>query len=820
MSPAGKIIDIDAFKKKESGLKATRPIPAVKASFMKRHWEIITIITLLIVALTVIVTPPRKQKVNVYPIGSIAPENIKADADILLEDKESTAKNRQAAFDMALDVYDMDTTLELKVSTKVKKAFALMTNAYKTYSEPAYKDLLSERQRLEAEGDTSIEPVPEERLAESNKTILEFERSEGYKTLLAEFQDALGVSLDQRSISILRYYHFWPRIAESIQVAIQGPLSKGVAPQKNTLPRSSAKGMILKDVTTGEERRIDSFNEIMDMSQARVAISETVGELITGDKANLRKAVINICMSLIKPNLTFNRKETLVAKEDAREKVDHVFFQVQKGEMIIREGERVTPAHFAKLTGMADQAPDTGWYKMALGTAMVCALLVALGSLFIVRHHEEIYESSKMQSLVAILLAGHLGLLALWQYLAGQMLPGAHGVTLNHMLLAAPLVFGPLVVSMFFTVELTILFTIIVSALTAVMAPDYPVAAFVTLMGGLVCAFHVRQYSKRTTLLVVGLMVGALNALCVLGMDLIGGVFNGSNEQYIMALAFAGGVTSAILVSGAVPILESLFPVVSDIKLLELTNLNHPLLRRMIMEAPGTYHHSIMVGNLAEEACKSIGANALLARAGSLFHDIGKLKKSEYFVENQKVGANPHDKLTPSMSTLVIVSHVRDGLEMAKKYKLLPQISAMIPEHHGTQTIRWFYHKAKQAEDTNREEVREDNYKYPGPIPSSRESACVAMADSIEAAARACAEPTAQRLRELVTEVINDKFMAGQLDNSHLTLHDIALITDSFTRVLMGIHHHRIKYPDRERDTNSARENADPDTKKADGTNT
>ncbi|MDH5509353.1 MAG: HDIG domain-containing protein [Nitrospinota bacterium] len=819
MGPAGKIIDIDAFKKKESGLKSTRPIPAPKVGFIKRHWQPILIFALLLVALTVIVSPPRKQKVNVYPIGSIAPENIKAEDDILLEDAESTEKNRQAAHEATLDVYDYDSALEARVAERVINAFTLMYKGYVAYSKTSYEDLLQERERLESESDIHIDPLPKDRLAQSQKTIMEFERSDGFRALLEEFQNALGVKLESRTMAILRYYHFWPRIEEAVTSALHQPFSVGLAPSKSVLPRTSVKGIVMRDIVTGEERTAGSFNEIMDISEAQRAVREPVGALITGDKENLRKEVEKICLALLKPNLTFNGKETSVAKEAAAEKVNPVFFQVQKGEMIIREGERVTPSHYAKLSGMASQAPDTGWYKSALGSAVVCALLVAIGALFVWKHHEEVGESTRMQILMAILLAGHMSLLALFQYMAGQMLHRTQDISINDMTLAAPLVFGPLIVSMFFTVELTILFAIIVSTLTVVMLPDNPLIAFLTLMGGLVCAFHVRQYSKRTTLLLVGLMVGSFNMACALGMDLISGRFALSSEQNAMGLALAGGVVSAILVSGAVPILESLFPVVSDVKLLELTNLNHPLLRRMIMEAPGTYHHSIMVGNLAEEACKSIGANALLARAGALFHDIGKLKKSEYFSENQQRGSNPHDKLTPSMSTLVIVSHIRDGLEMAKKYKLLPQIAAMIPEHHGTQTIRWFYHKAKKAEDTAREEIREDNFKYPGPIPSSRESACVAMSDSIEAAARACAEPTSQRLKELVTEVINDKFIQGQLDNSHLTLHDIALITESFTRVLMGIHHHRIKYPDREKETNIARENADPDTKKAEGTN-
>ncbi|MDH4184592.1 MAG: HDIG domain-containing protein, partial [Nitrospinota bacterium] len=801
MTPAGKIIDIDAFKKKESGLKATGAVPRPEKEFWEKYWPTAALLLSLVVLLTIIVSPPRKHKVPVYAEGAIAQENIKSAEDILLEDKESTEKNRQAAYDAALDIFDFDSAQEARVAERVKNAFSIMYKGYADHVRQEHMDLMKERERLESESDVAPERLPAERLAHASKMVADFERSQEYTALVEQFGKTLGVELDEKSIAILRYYHFWPKIEESVTAAIHQPLFTGLVTMKKLLPRGAVKGLVMRDIATGSQRTVGSLSEIMDFTEAERSVRESVAGAITGDKANLRRAVVNIALALLKPNLTLNSKETTAAKEKAMAAVNPVFFQVQKGEMIIREGERVSPAHHAKLLQMSNMAKDKGWIGPVLGAALICAMLVALGALFIWRHHEEIWGSVKMQALAAALLAVHMALLDASAYLGGLTLQRLTDLTMHNLLLASPLVFGPLVVSMLFTVELTILFTVIASALTSLMYHDYPLAALLTLVGGLVCAFHVRQYNKRTTLLMVGLIVGLVNSFLALGVELASSRAIMAGEPYVMALAFSGGLISAILVSGAVPLIESLFPVVSDIKLLELTNLNHPLLRRMIMEAPGTYHHSIMVGNLAEEACKEIGANALLARAGALFHDIGKMKKSEYFVENQRAGVNPHDKLNPSMSTLVIVSHIRDGLELAKKHRLLPQISAMIPEHHGTQTIRWFYHKAKQAEDSNREEVREENYKYPGPIPSSRESACVAMADSIEAAAKATPDLTPQKIKDLVTSVINDKFVQGQLDNSHLTLHDLALIAESFTRTLNGIHHYRIQYPEKEKDT-------------------
>ena len=819
MTPAGKIIDIDAFKRKESGLKTTRLLPPRERDWAREYGPTAAIFVLLVVALTFLVSPPAKIVVPVYSIGSISPSNIKAQEDLLVEDKESTQKNRKEAYDSALDIYDFDSGREAAAAERVKNAFSLVARGYRAFSEQAYLEILQERERIESETDMGIRPGPAE-TSQAAKRMAEFEKSPAFATLMEEFKKTLGVTLDEKSLGTLRYYHFWPRIEEAILSAVRFPLAKGLVPSKNLMPPSSARGILARNIATGAEKPLRNIGDIMDSNDAEQHARESIAAAIPGNKANLRRVAQKIAVELLRPNLTYNGKETLAAREGAAARANPVYFQILRGEIIVREGERITPAHHARMTGLAAHQKDGGRLGAVAGAALVCALLMALGALFVHRNHEEVRDSAKMQGLMALLLAGHMTLLGASQYVWGIMFYKAQDTEYQYLILAAPIVFGPLLVSMLFSAELVILFTVVASALTGIMFRDYPLIAILTLTGGLMCAYHVRQYTKRTAILKVGLMVGLFNALAITGAELASARSLHAADAYTMALAFAGGMVSAILASGAAPIIESFFPVVSDIRLLELTNMNHPLLRRMIMEAPGTYHHSMMVGNLAEEACKAIGANALLARAGAMFHDIGKMKKSEYFVENQARDLNPHDKLTPSMSALVIASHVKDGLDMAKKHKLLPQISAMIPEHHGTQTIRWFYHKAKQAEDPGREEVREESYKYPGPIPSSKESACVAMADSIEAAARALGEPTPQKLKDLVTGVINDKFVQGQLDNSHLTLHELALIADSFTRTLSGIHHHRIQYPEKDREkekekeTNGARDNAGSDPKK------
>ncbi|MBI5183783.1 MAG: HDIG domain-containing protein, partial [Nitrospinae bacterium] len=260
-------------------------------------------------------------------------------------------------------------------------------------------------------------------------------------------------------------------------------------------------------------------------------------------------------------------------------------------------------------------------------------------------------------------------------------------------------------------------------------------------------------------------------------------------------MGFVGGVIVAMVVSSIVPILESIFHVTSDIRLLELSDMDHPLLRQLVLDAPGTFHHSIIVGSIAEAAAESIGANPLLARVGSYYHDIGKMKKPEYFIENHP-DSNKHDNLAPSMSSLIITSHVKDGIELAKENGLMERIIDFIREHHGTSLITYFYSKAKEKENIDVQLIKEENYRYVGPKPQTKETAIILLADSVEAASRTLTEPTHSRLQGLVHKIINEKFIDGQLDECDLTLRDLHNISESFIRILTGIFHLRIDYPE------------------------
>ena len=255
-------------------------------------------------------------------------------------------------------------------------------------------------------------------------------------------------------------------------------------------------------------------------------------------------------------------------------------------------------------------------------------------------------------------------------------------------------------------------------------------------------------------------------------------------------------IVASLFVSLALPIMESGFRVATDMKLMELANLNEPILKKMILRAPGTYHHSVLVGSLAEAAAEEIGANPLLTKVAALYHDVGKISKPEYFVENQESRGNRHEKLSPSMSSLILTAHVKDGVEVAREQNLPRRIVNIINQHHGTRLITFFYNKAKDMEDPSVQTIDERDFRYFGPKPQSREAALIMLADAVEAASKVLTDPTPARIRGLVQKIINDIFIDGQLDESDLTLRDLHLIAKSFTRTITGIFHHRIDYPD------------------------
>jgi putative nucleotidyltransferase with HDIG domain len=357
---------------------------------------------------------------------------------------------------------------------------------------------------------------------------------------------------------------------------------------------------------------------------------------------------------------------------------------------------------------------------------------------------------------------------------------------------ALPVASGAMLVSLLLDFHLALAFSFIVSLLLGMVSPGDPFMPLYYFTTSIMAALHVIRCKKRTAVIRAGGMTALVSFVAIIGIDLYHGELL-TRGLFDLGAGFIGAAITATLVSVTLPFFEGVFDIATDIKLLELMDPNQPLLKEMVYKSPGTYHHSIVIGNLAEAAAEAINENPLLARVGAYYHDIGKAQKPEYFIENQRVNENKHDRLSPSMSSLIITSHVKEGAEMARQQKLPSVIVDIIRQHHGTSLITYFYQKARELQPLT--PLAEQDFRYPGPRPRTKVAAIVMLADAVEAASRTLGEPSPQRIQGLTNSVITRIFLDDQLSMCDLTLKDLREIAKSFNLILAGIYHHRIDYP-------------------------
>ena len=494
----------------------------------------------------------------------------------------------------------------------------------------------------------------------------------------------------------------------------------------------------------------------------------------------LRELGTNIGFALIKPNMVYNSKATEEKFNEVKNSIKPI--KIKKDQKIISKGEVVTEEGISilKNLGLLEQQKKID-FLLYLGIAIIVALFEGLIIVYLYRFCPEILKiSSKLILLSLIIII--------------ELLAAKFAYVYNFSGFLIPTAFASMLVSILIDPRLAVVLNIALSVFITLMTGFNFDILIVALIGGSAGAIVVSRMHQRNDLITAGLLVSAVNGLSILGIGLI------NNTELITVLmqsilGILNGVLSSTFTLGLLPFCETIFNIVTPIKLLELSNPNHPLLKRLLFETPGTYHHSIVVGNLAEAATDAIGGNSLLARVGSYYHDIGKIKRPYFFRENQITNDNPHDKITPSVSALIITSHVKDGLDMAKKNKIPDVIREFIEQHHGTTLVKYFYVKAVNDSDSQGE-VIEAQYRYEGPKPKTKETAVVFLADSVEAAVRSISLPTKSKMEDMVRKIVKDKLEDNQLDECDLTLKDINRLTTAFINVLNGIYHQRIDYPD------------------------
>jgi hypothetical protein len=468
-----------------------------------------------------------------------------------------------------------------------------------------------------------------------------------------------------------------------------------------------------------------------------------------------------------------------------------LFARVQRGEVIVAAGHRVSEKAEAVIAEIARREGIGSRLEAFTGLTLLFLLVFYLFYRDVKRYRPALLSDGKKVVLLGVLLLQTVVVSRLLMAALSLMAPPVplHSSTVGF---ALPVASGAMLISLLLDFHLALAFSFIVSVFMGMAFPGDPFLPLYYFVGSIMAALYVIRCKKRTVVIRAAFMTAVMNTAAIISIDLYQGVLMTRGGIDLLAGLAAAAVTASI-VSVTVPFFEAMFDIATDIKLLELLDPNHPLMKQLLFRSPGTYHHSILIGNLAEAAAESIGENPLLARVGASYHDIGKLQKPEYFIENQRTNENKHDKLTPSMSSLIITSHVKEGVELARQYRLPSAVVDILRQHHGNSLITYFYQKAKELQPGA--VVSDQDFRYPGPRPRTKVAAIVMLADAAEAASRTLLDPTPQQIQNVVNNVITRIFLDDQLSRCDLTLKDLREIAKSFTNVLRGIYHHRIDYP-------------------------
>ncbi len=487
----------------------------------------------------------------------------------------------------------------------------------------------------------------------------------------------------------------------------------------------------------------------------------------------------------LQANMLYDKAATQKAKDEAADKISPVMYK--QSQTVVVAGETVTEAQLAVLQELGVVGGEKADYTLYIGMFLFIALLFCVYGVYLYQFESEILAETRKLLILAVISALIVAISVPLSRLDSRIIPVFFGTMLASVL-----------VSQKSALALNIFLAFIVGAVcswnTGLLSVTMLSTVMMTIIGGSVSVFALYRPGHRASLIFAGLIAGGVNVAVALLVNLIGsGEFLTDSLLIDCAYALGSGILAGVLAIGTLPIWEAIFRVSTPTKLLELSNSNHPLLKRLTVEAPGTYHHSVLTANLAEAGADAVGANALLCRVGAYYHDVGKLKNPKYFKENQK-GDNPHDKLKPSESAKIITGHIAHGLELAQKYKLPRDIQKILVQHHGDAVVSYFYHKATEEG----REPDEAAYRYKGSKPSTKESAIVMLADCVEAAVRSMDDPDQEQAREMINKLIKDKYNDGQLDECPLNRRDLNIIAKAFLNVFDGALHERVKYPGQE----------------------
>ncbi|EFL52132.1 cyclic nucleotide-binding protein [Solidesulfovibrio fructosivorans JJ]] len=685
--------------------------------------------------------------VKIFTAGEIASQDVAADQNLQIEDVEATSRKREQVAQSQPPVFDVSPLPYEALAKSVDDILASVRNA-------GGEDLDKLRWQIAENLNTEI-----------GGEIIEVWRQDGFKNLID--QDVL------------------PWLKQNYEQGVVASTAL-FAPYKN--------GILIRDLPSMMETLRMDTREIKDIKQVKDDMEHML-KVSMNKPFRVRKAVYTLVNPFIAPNMTFNQDTTQVRRREISQAVEPLYYIIKKGEVIVRQGERVGPIQQLKLQALYSHRKGSYNMLRALGIFGMCLMFLAVLYASLERTGVKRIRNTDWIFLGVILLI--FGLLAKMGDVV--TLPGGGGLPEGtralYFAFSLPMAGAAGILALFFSKRLCIFVSLILAFLASNMVFGGVGIFCYYFVGSMIYIYLMKRSETRAQVLKATLPLFA--ALCVMWvsinlMDLSTPAVTGTGFAFVALSAFL----SLLAVVGIAPIMELLFSYTSRFRLMELLNLEQPLLQELMVKAPGTYHHSLIVSNMVEAGARNIGANPLLAKVAALYHDIGKLKSPHYFIENISCKENRHNKLAPSMSALILIAHVKKGVELAREHRLGQQITDLIGQHHGTTLIAYFHHKAKEmAEAKGEEPVREEDYRYPGPKPQSKEAGLILLADAIEASSRTLVDPTPSRIKGHIQNIVRKIYTEGELDDSQLTLKDLTLLTDTFHRILTGIFHQRIEYP-------------------------
>lgn len=613
------------------------------------------------------------------------------------------------------------------------------------------------------------------------------------------FQQRYALDLDAEDWAVLLNRSNWPKLKNDVAALVSPVLLLGVVDNKEILERSrqDRQPIVVKMYREGSVREEDSLvlSQVRSLEEASKVLDDSLRRDYGNSAAAYQQLVRKMSRYFLNPNVSYDVMDTTERMLKAEKSVPEVTIRMKKGEVIVRAGNVITDEHAWKIRQLFGASVGITAWSSALGYGLL-AIIILLCSYFFAQAIWRSFQPRKRDLLViSLTLVGSILMLRLSGYV-GSALEVVHPeFVTTAFLLASPIAAGGIMLQVTLGMPSVFIFILSLTLLTGVFLENSWLLCVLIFAGNIVGSLAMKKSGRRSAFLRAGIRVASVNVLIVICFFLLlpsQGMAEFSNRLLWSA---AGGLLGGIIGIALTPMAEWIGGYVTDFKLLELASLDQPLLKELSVQAPGTWNHSMVIGQIGEAAAEAIGANALLTRVGAYYHDIGKIKKPAYFIENQSGKENRHDKLTPSMSALIVKAHVKDGVDMARKNGLPQALIDFIPQHHGTSLIEFFYKKA-QEECGQDEETDETHYRYSGPKPQSREAGILMLADSVEASSRTLQDPTPAKIQGLVQKMINKIFVSGELEESHLTLKDLHLIAASFTRVLGGIYHRRIDYGD------------------------